>query len=362
MNNPKVSFVVPVYNAEKTIKKCINSILNQTYRNIEIICVNDGSKDNTLAILKKLQAQDSRIIVIDQKNQGPYMARKNGILRASGDYIQSCDADDFLPNKHSCEILIELFNQNKNVQMIQFGHFDKIKGFKNKKTTKINGVISKKELFDKYYKDFIGNANCQAVTVTLWDKIYESKIMKSAVQNKDLSLKVGEDLSLNLNAFDQDKLENILIIPDCLYMYNQGIGIMSKSNEYALECYGQLKSMQMDFCDKWKLCEEAKNHCNLESIYYLLNIVIDLVYVKKKSDEQIINYLNEAENYDCTKIAKDYFKSRPKEELFDELIFLVNASPEEYLDYVKRTKKKPKGYIRRCFDYALKKIGVKKTN
>ena len=112
----------------------------------------------------------------------------------------------------------------------------------------------------------------------------------------------------------------------------------------------------MDFCDKWKLCEEAKNHCNLESIYYLLTNVIDLVYIKKKSDKQIIDYLNEAENYDCTKIAKDYFKSRPKEELFDELIFLVNASPEEYLDYVKRTKKKPKGYISRCFHFAMKKL------
>lgn len=184
MNNPKISFIVPVYNAEKTIKRCIKSIINQTYRNIEVVCVNDGSTDNSLAILKNLQAQDSRIVIIDQKNQGSCMARKNGILRAFGDYIQSCDADDYLLNKKSCDILIELFKKNKNVQMIQFGHFDKIKGFKNKKTTKINGVISKKELFDKYYKDFIGNANGQAVTVTLWDKIYESEIMKSAVQKK----------------------------------------------------------------------------------------------------------------------------------------------------------------------------------
>lgn len=362
MNNPKISFVIPVYNAEKRIKKCVNSILNQTYRNIEVVCVNDGSKDNSLAILKKLQAQDSRIIVIDQKNQGPYMARKNGILRASGDYIQLCDADDFLPNKHSCEILIELFNQNKNVQMIQFGHYENRKGFKSKATTKTEGVISKQELFDKHYKDFIGNANCQAVTVMLWDKIYETEIMKSAVSKIDLSLKVGEDSSLNLEAFYEGKLENILIIPDCLYMYNVGIGIMKNSDEYDLKNYGQLKSLQMEFCEKWKLCEDAKNYCNLESIYYLLSIVIDLVYVKKKSDEQIIDYLNDAENFECIKIAKDYFRSRPKEELFDELIFLVNASPEEYLDYVKRTKKKPKGYIRRCFDYALKKIGVKKTN
>lgn len=361
VNNPKVSFVIPVYNAEKTIKRCVNSILNQTYRNIEIVCVNDGSKDNSLAILKNLQAQDSRIVIIDQKNQGPCMARKNGILRASGDYIQSCDADDYLLNKKSCDILIELFKKNKNVQMIQFGHFDKIKGFKNKKTTKINGVISKKELFDKYYKDFIGNANGQAVTVTLWDKIYESKIMKSAVQKRDLFVKVGEDLNVNLKAFDEEQLRNILIIPDCFYMYIKGKGMMNDADEYALEYYGQLKSMQMDFCDKWKLCEEAKNHCNLESIYYLLNIVIDLVYVKKKSDEQIINYLNEAENFECIKIAKDYFKLRPKEELFDELIFLVNASPEEYLDYVKRTRRKPKGFCGKCFDFALKTIGLKRN-
>lgn len=356
MNNPKISFVIPVYNAEKKVKKCLQSILRQTYNNLEVVCVNDGSKDNSLNVLRKMQEQDSRIIIVDQENQGPYMARKRGVLKSTGDYIQFCDADDYLFNKNSCKILVDLFKKNKNVQMIQFGHYKKVKGFTKKATTKTEGVISKKELFDKYYKDFIGNANGQAVTVTLWDKIYESKIMKSAVQNKDLSLKVGEDLSLNLNAFDQDKLENILIIPDCLYMYNQGIGIMSKSNEYALKYYGQLKSMQMHFCDKWQLCEDAKNYCNLESIYYLLNIVIDLVYVKTKSDKQIIDYLNEAENFECIKIAKDYFKLRPKEELFDELIFLVNASPEEYLDYVKRTKKKPKGYVRRGFHFAMKKL------
>ena len=169
-------------------------------------------------------------------------------------------------------------------------------------------------------------------------------------------------MNINLKAFDVEQLQNILIIPDCFYMYIKGNGMMNDADEYALEYFGQLKSMQMYFCDKWQLCEDAKNYCNLESIYYLLTNVIDLVYVQKKSDKQIIDYLNEAENFECIKIAKDYYRSRPKEELFDELIFFINASPDEYLDFVKKTRKKPKGLIGKCFDFAMQKIGLKKTN
>ena len=122
MNNPKISFIVPVYNAEKKVKKCLQSILSQTYKNLEVVCINDGSKDNSLNVLRKMQEQDSRIVILDQENQGIFYARKNGVLKATGDYIMFSDNDDSLPDKNSCKKLIEIFSQNSDVQIIQFAH------------------------------------------------------------------------------------------------------------------------------------------------------------------------------------------------------------------------------------------------
>lgn len=90
----KVSVIIPIYNAEKRIEKCLDSILNQKYDNIEIICVNDGSTDDTTRILEVYSNNDSRIIVINKENEGVSKARNTGIENATGKYIVFIDADD----------------------------------------------------------------------------------------------------------------------------------------------------------------------------------------------------------------------------------------------------------------------------
>ena len=91
-----ISVVVPVYNVEKYIDRCLNSIINQTYRKLEIIIVNDGSTDNSRKIIDKFSKMDSRIIVIDKNNGGLSEARNVGINAATGDYITFIDSDDFV--------------------------------------------------------------------------------------------------------------------------------------------------------------------------------------------------------------------------------------------------------------------------
>ena len=93
---PLVSVIVPVYNAEKYLARCLDSLLGQTYGNLEIICVNDGSPDNSLAILHEYAAKDARIKVIDQPNRGVSAARNAGLACASGDFISFVDSDDAL--------------------------------------------------------------------------------------------------------------------------------------------------------------------------------------------------------------------------------------------------------------------------
>ena len=95
---PKISVIVPVYNSEKYLPRCLDSIVNQTLEDIEIICVDDGSTDGSAAILNKYAIQDKRIKVIIQKNGGSSLARNTGIARAAGRYIGFVDADDHIKN------------------------------------------------------------------------------------------------------------------------------------------------------------------------------------------------------------------------------------------------------------------------
>ena len=96
----KISFIIPIYNSEKYIEKCIRSIIDQKYKEIEIICINDGSTDNSEVIIKKIQKNDSRIILISKPNGGVSSSRNIGIENASGDYVMFIDSDDYLENSY----------------------------------------------------------------------------------------------------------------------------------------------------------------------------------------------------------------------------------------------------------------------
>ncbi len=97
--NIKFSIIIPVYNVEEYLAECIDSILSQDYNNIQILCINDGSTDNSLKLLEKYAKKDRRIKIFSQKNQGQGIARNVGIKNATGDYIMFIDPDDWiLPN------------------------------------------------------------------------------------------------------------------------------------------------------------------------------------------------------------------------------------------------------------------------
>ena len=96
MKNPKISIIIPVYNTQEYLPKCLDTLVNQTYSNLEIICVDDGSTDESLRILNEYAAKDSRIIVHSQKNGGASIARNYGLNIATGDYVSFIDSDDWV--------------------------------------------------------------------------------------------------------------------------------------------------------------------------------------------------------------------------------------------------------------------------
>lgn len=100
MTEPLISIVIPTYNAEKYIERCVDSICRQTYENLEIIIVDDGSGDGSKAVLQRLEQKDSRIRVIHQKNKGPASARNTGVQLAKGAYLLFVDSDDWISQDH----------------------------------------------------------------------------------------------------------------------------------------------------------------------------------------------------------------------------------------------------------------------
>ena len=113
-----VSVIIPIFNAEDYLEDCLDSIVNQTFKNIEIICVNDGSTDDSLKILKKYQSEDNRIIIYNQENQGSSSARNVGLKNSKGKYIYFIDSDDYL-EETALEKLVNI-SEEKNLDMVMF--------------------------------------------------------------------------------------------------------------------------------------------------------------------------------------------------------------------------------------------------
>lgn len=119
-NLPKVSVIIPVYNVEKYLRKCLDSVINQTYTNLEIICVDDGSPDNSGAILDEYSHKDSRIIVIHQENAGVSAARNRGLDIATGEYITFVDSDDWL-EPECYELAVAEFLKDPEIDLVNYG-------------------------------------------------------------------------------------------------------------------------------------------------------------------------------------------------------------------------------------------------
>ena len=111
----KLSIIIPVYNAEAFLPRCIESILNQTYRNLEILLVNDGSKDDSLQICLQYAKTDSRILVFDKSNGGAASARNLGLKHVTGEYIGFCDSDDFFDEDTFSSLINIVRMKNYNI-------------------------------------------------------------------------------------------------------------------------------------------------------------------------------------------------------------------------------------------------------
>ena len=144
-----LSIIIPVYNSEKYLKKCLDSILESSYRNLEIICINDGSRDKSLEILEKYSKIDSRIILINKENEGPQIARNKGYKISKGEYITNIDSDDWI-EKDTFEKAI-LMLEKDNLDCVLYDSYFWFSKSKKERINKVknNSKISGEEAFIK---------------------------------------------------------------------------------------------------------------------------------------------------------------------------------------------------------------------
>ncbi|MCC3869656.1 glycosyltransferase family 2 protein [Terrisporobacter mayombei] len=192
--NALISVVVPVYNAEKYLDKCIQSIINQKYRNLEIILVDDGSKDNSLEICKKYAEKDKRIKVINKENGGVSTARNIGIEVANGDFMAFVDSDDYIDenmyfnmmqksNEHECDVIMcdcyKVISDEKYV----FTH--DIRG----------GFYDKEQLYKEYFDKLLMQDSINyPPTISNWVMLIKANIIKTNKLKYKEGIKFSEDL------------------------------------------------------------------------------------------------------------------------------------------------------------------------
>ena len=169
-SNKLVSIIVPIYNVEKYLEKCVCSILNQDYNNLEVILVNDGSTDKSLEICERLQKKDNRIKIINQKNLGVSAARNNGFYYSKGDYICFIDSDDII-EIDMVSTLVKLLQENEcEVANCNIHIIEKDKTERNFYTNKNIKIYNSSEL-KKYF--LLGK-----VSHACWDKMYKREVLE----------------------------------------------------------------------------------------------------------------------------------------------------------------------------------------
>ncbi len=173
---PKVSVIIPVYNVEKYLRECLDSVVNQTLTDIEIICVDDGSTDNSLQILKEYANKDDRIKIIQQQNQGAGLSRNNGLKSATSDYTIFLDSDDYFELNMLEKLYNNALNENADITICRSReYFDRENVFLDLKNAVHEKYLPNKNVFN--YKDMPKHiiGFCQGWA---WDKLYKTSFLK----------------------------------------------------------------------------------------------------------------------------------------------------------------------------------------
>lgn len=217
----KFSIIVPIYNVERYLEECLKSLINQSYKNIEIILVNDGSTDNSETICQEYKLKDKRVKYIKKKNGGLSSARNEGLKCATGEYYLFVDSDDYVSTK-LCEILNEIITKEK-ADLVQYEFQKFLDGEKAIDKNNDKYLISNKFNSDNSYQNYLLSENIKREA---WNKAYKKEIFKDI---KFPEGRIAEDLATTYKIIK--KANKIICINNELYFYRiRNNSIMGKGS------------------------------------------------------------------------------------------------------------------------------------
>ena len=345
-----ISVIIPVYNVEKYLRQCLNSVINQTYQNLEIICVNDASTDSSGEILKEYAQKDSRIKIIEnEENLGLGLTRNVGIKAATGDYVHCLDADDWM-ELNAYQRMIKILSYKPEIEVLHFNYrvYDNIYGYKKDVPIQREYLQYFNEIFDMKKTPEI----LDLWTTSAWLKI----IRRSFILENNLfynNYKCLEDIEYSLNLIL--KAKKVFFFPKILlnYRMNRSDSLMSKRFKYldnimkdyelALEKSKDLseegRKAYLRFINK-KVIENyyeayKANEISLKEIREIINkldisVFLDGQRIISPEHYSIVTEINREykKNLENLKIANQYNKRR-KQDLLSVIIPVYNV--EDFL-------------------------------
>lgn len=270
----KISVIVSVYNVEKFIKRCLDSIINQTMNDLEIILVNDGSTDNSGKICDEYAQLDNRITVIHKENGGVSSARNTGLDVATGEWIAFVDSDDYI-EKDMYEVLYKTaIEKNVDICACFFKYLtvdNKILFNPTQEQLDMNGKYNSKEFLELIYKDEYMNGIC----VATWNKIYKKNIF----DNLRFKTKIYEDDELVNQIYIQDI--DIFVLNKGFYIYVQNLSSLTNTK------FSRKKLVFIDILyDRLNLLKDKKMHKLYEDTVRLFcNITIEYYFKYNNKDK-----------------------------------------------------------------------------
>jgi glycosyltransferase involved in cell wall biosynthesis len=284
--NPKVSIVVPIYNMEDYLDRCLQSLLGQSLREIEIIAVNDGSRDFSLELLQKYARQDSRITIIDKANGGVSAARNDGVLAARGQYIGFVDPDDWAQESMYEQLYHAAAQEDSDIAMCtyvrEFETHSKEKRFdmRDKQTYRSDEVQSKmlRRLIGPLKEELASPENLDAWG-TVWSKLYRAELLKDhGLKFMDLDI-IGsnEDTLFNIHAFYYAKSFVFLNRPLYHYWRSNTESITSTYNPALPYKFDRLYAAIQSFISEKQLDDEYRTAFNNRICMNVLGLGLNIM-------------------------------------------------------------------------------------
>lgn len=266
-----VCVVVPVYNGAKTIRKCLLSILRQSYRDLLIAVVDDGSTDNSFGIISEIAREDPRVIPIHQTNQGAVSARNKGVAFARDKgipYVCFCDADDKLPRSGIGLLTDAIFRSKSDLVC---GNAKKcwkniiIPSSFKPSVFRINApvIYNRKDIREKIISSYFGISN---FPVSVWAKLYKTSIIGQFADDRPVVRFYGEDLSLTIKIVLA--ADSLCIIPGTVYYYQMG-GATSSFMPSMLDDFLSLYNYRQSIIEKNDLSKDSSAYMAAEAMNFL---------------------------------------------------------------------------------------------